>query len=120
MLILANQNAGDMRADIEQAIDALRPLVGGGEEPMFNLLVRYIAGRYVAMFFPRRAHRPACYFATGREQLAVSPAVLEMAGLLVTTEPDHFGRIDAATAQSIYDQVSLEPAHFAQLVAHLT
>jgi hypothetical protein len=50
----------------------------------------------------------------------VSPAVLEMAGLLVTTDPDHFERIDAATARSIYEQVTLEPSHFDQLAADLT
>jgi hypothetical protein len=82
---------------------------------MFNLLVRFADGRYVAVFFPRRAHRPACYFATGPERLAVSPAVLEMSGLLVTTDRDHFDRIDAATALSIYRQVSLEPSRFDQL-----
>jgi hypothetical protein len=126
MLILASPNADDVRADIERAVDSLRLVVRGcpdpapgDDEPMFNLLVRVTAGRYVAVLFPRRAHRPECYFATGRDHLAVSPAVLEMAGLLVTTDPDHFGRIDAATAQSIYEQVSLEPSRFEQLVAQL-
>ncbi|MGH7202287.1 MAG: DUF4922 domain-containing protein, partial [Planctomycetaceae bacterium] len=121
MLIFAGTDAADVQSDIEQTIDALRRLVvQADEEPMINLLVHFSAGRYVAVLFPRRAHRPSCYFDTGQDHLAVSPAILEMAGLLVTTEPDHFSRLDAATARSIYEQVSLEPSCFAQLVAQAT
>jgi hypothetical protein len=119
MLILASPDAEDIRERIEQAMNLLRRLMRSADEPMFNLLLHFDGGRFVAILFPRRAHRPACYFATGNEHLAVSPAVLEMAGLLVTTEADHFHRIDAATAVSIYEQVGLEPSICEQLAAQL-
>jgi hypothetical protein len=83
---------------------------------MFNLLAHVVAGRYTAVLIPRAVHRPACYFATGPDQLLISPAILEMCGILVTTEPDHFARIDGEAAQSIYEQVSISNAQFADLV----
>jgi hypothetical protein len=117
MLVLASPSAADVGADIEQTVESLRQLVGGQDEPMFNLIVHRAADRFVAVLFPRRAHRPACYFAEGREYIAVSPAVLEMSGLLVTTDPNHFERIDAESARSIYEQVSLELSIVERLTA---
>ena len=96
MLIFGSTKAAEVQADIERSIDALRQIEAATDEPMFNLLAHFQAGRYTAVLFPRAAHRPACYFTTGPDQLSISPAVLEMCGILVTTEPDHFARIDAA------------------------
>ena len=99
MLVFRNTNATEIAADIERSIDALQQIEATTDEPMFNLFAHFAAGRYTVVLFPRAAHRPACYFATGPDQLLVSPAVLEMCGILVTTEPEHFARIDTRAAQ---------------------
>ncbi len=85
------------------------------DEPMFNLLALFRDGRYICVLFPRAAHRPARYFAAEPERLAISPAALEMAGILIVAEPDHLDRLDAATARSIYEEVCLDKARFNQL-----
>ena len=87
---------------------------------MFNLLAHFDVGRFRAVLFPRAAHRPACYFNTGDEQLTISPAVLEMCGVLVTTEPEHFARLDAEIARGIYEEVSTDTARFEQVVRAVT
>jgi hypothetical protein len=119
MLVFRGTKAIDVAAEIEHSIDALQQIESATEEPMFNLLAQLTGGRYTAVLFPRAAHRPACYFATGPEQLLISPAILEMGGILVTTEPDHFARTDARAARAIYDVVSISVARFAELVAKL-
>jgi Domain of unknown function (DUF4922) len=119
MLYFTSPNPADALAGIQRAIEVLSDVNESDEEPMLNLLAHFKAGRYTAVLFPRRAHRPSQYFAAGNDRLAVSPAVLEMAGLLVTTDPAHFDRIDAATARSIYEQVSLDGACFNQVVAQV-
>ena len=68
------------------------------EEPMFNLLALFRDGCYICVLVPRAAHRPACYFADEPERIAISPAAVEMAGILVVAEPDHLDRVTAATA----------------------
>jgi hypothetical protein len=120
MLILASPDAAEVQGDMERAMEVLGQLVSAEDEPMFNLLAHVHADRCVAVLFPRRAHRPACYFAEGEDRLAVSPAVLEMAGLLVTTDREHFERIDAATARSIYEEVSVEAALCREVVDRMT
>jgi hypothetical protein len=111
-LAITSDSAATVETNLESAIDALRQLPPNepAQEPMLNLLAHFDTGRYTALLFPRTSHRPACYFATGPDQLAISPAVLEMAGLLVTTDPADYTRIDAPTARAIYDEVSLPAA----------
>jgi hypothetical protein len=117
MLVIRSINATDVAAGIERSIDALQQTEPTTAEPMFNLLARFAAGLYTVVLFPRAAHRPACYFATGQEQLLISPAVLEMGGILVATEPDHFARINTHAARTIYEDVSFSAARFEDLAA---
>jgi ATP adenylyltransferase/5',5'''-P-1,P-4-tetraphosphate phosphorylase II len=117
MLIFRGTNAADVAADIERSINTLQQLEATTDEPMLNLLAHFTADRSTVILFPRAAHRPACYFTKGADQLLISPAVLEMAGILVTTEPDHFARIDARAARTIYEDVSINAARFEDLVA---
>jgi hypothetical protein len=93
----------------------MQRIVSTNDEPMLNLLGHSRAGRFTVILFPRAAHRPACYFADGPEKLSVSPAILEMCGLLVTTHRDDFERIDAGIARAIYEEVSVQPDQFQHL-----
>ncbi|HEX5471348.1 MAG TPA: DUF4922 domain-containing protein [Lacipirellulaceae bacterium] len=117
MLIFRNANAADIAADIDRAIDVLAEINSTSDEPMLNMVGHYHDDHYTAILFPRAAHRPACYFATGADQLLISPAVLEMSGILVATQADHFSRIEADIARAIYEEVSIPTAHFKQLAA---
>jgi hypothetical protein len=119
MVFISGTSAGDVAVNIGRLIDTLRQIEATGDEPMFNLVARFDAGHYAVVLFPRAAHRPACYFATGPDQLLVSPAVLEMCGILVATEPDHFARIDARVARGIYEEVSISANRFADLAAKI-
>jgi Domain of unknown function (DUF4922) len=119
MLVFRNTNAVDLVADIERSVDALQPIDATTDEPMLNLIGHFETGRYTVVLFPRAAHRPKCYFATGPEQVLVSPAVLEMGGILVTTDPEHFARIDSRTAHAIYQEISISPSRFVEIGARI-
>jgi hypothetical protein len=117
MLIARDADLAPVSRAIEKAISMLTDIEQPSDEPMLNLLARYDRNQYAAILFPRRAHRPACYFATGPEQLLISPAILEMCGILVATEAEHFERIDAKIARGIYQEVSISDTDFARLEA---
>ena len=119
MLVIRNTSATDVVIGIERSINALQQIEATTDEPMFNLLAHFAADHYTVVLFPRAAHRPACYFAAGPNQLLISPAVLEMCGLLVTTDAEHFARIDFRTAQTIYEEVTISDAKLADLVAKI-
>jgi hypothetical protein len=116
MLVIRGKDAAEVADHIQQCINALQQIEASTGEPMFNLLAHFAAGRYTIVLFPRAAHRPACYFAAGPDQLLISPAVLEMSGLLVATEPDHFARVDERVARAIYEDVSMSTPQFGGLV----
>jgi hypothetical protein len=107
MIVVTGTDAAQVAKLTETAIDALPRVEGRLDEPMLNLLAHHDGNHFTAVLFPRRAHRPACYFADEADRIAVSPAILEMCGILVVTEPQDFERIDADIARGIYEEVSL-------------
>ncbi len=119
-LVFGGTRDAGIHSDIERSVEVLRQIELATDEPRFNLLAHFHVGRWTAVLFPRAAHRPACYFATGPDQLLVSPAILEMCGILVTTEPDHFARLQASAVNAIFAEVCISPTHFRQLVAKVT
>lgn len=116
MLVIDSADAAEAADLLGRTLEELRVLAGAADEPLLNLIGHFDGDRHRVVVFPRTAHRPACFFATGREQLTVSPAVLEMGGVMVTTEPEHFDRVVAETARGIYDEVSV-PAYVVGEVA---
>lgn len=103
---------------IESAeIDSLRALFeilyqsmevrAGSSEPMMNLLAWYETGKWVVCVFPRAAHRPSCYFAEGENHLLVSPAVIDLGGVLITPREKDFEQITAPHLHTILSEVCL-------------
>ena len=78
-----------------------------GEEPMVNLVALARGEALEVLVFPRRRHRPACYDGPVESRIRVSPAALEMAGLVVVTEREHFDRLNESAAEAIYREVSV-------------
>ena len=91
-----------------------------GEEPMMNIVAWRQDDDVLAVVFPRRKHRPECYFATEERQLMVSPGALDMAGLLITPRACDFERITAETAYQILREVSITDDDMASVVAATT
>jgi hypothetical protein len=116
MLLVAGEDAAEVEVDLTRALESLCRDAPAGEEPMFNLVATQRGGRVKAALFPRASHRPSCYFAEGEGRLAISPAALEMAGVLVVAEPEQLDRVDAAAARRIYEEVSIDRARFERLV----
>jgi len=73
-------------------------------EPMVNVLAVHRDGHYVTLVFPRHKHRTAG-FVPGGGGLAISPAGLEMAGLIVVSDLDQFERVDVAQVETIFEEV---------------
>ncbi len=119
IVLFASPDLADVAADLNATLDVLSRSASPGEEPKINLVATIREGRIVAALFPRSAHRPSCYFALGADRVAISPAALEMSGVLVVAEPEHFSRVDAAVARRIYQEVSFNAAQFDELVEDL-
>lgn len=107
MVVFQGSELCSIEIAINRSISFLAKLKLEQVEPMFNLLAFFQQRHYTAVLFPRTAHRPQCFFAEGENRLAISPAILEMCGILVTSEPSDFSRVTTETAYGIYQEVSV-------------
>lgn len=105
-VFICNHSADILPEMINQYLESL-PLHEGESEPRYNLFAWQDKQRGFTMaYFPREGHRPACYTATGGEQLLVSPGALDMAGLLVTPRKEDFDKITKSDITQIYKEVA--------------
>lgn len=105
-VFICNHSADILPEMINQYLQSF-PLHEGESEPRYNLFAWQDKQRGFTMaYFPREKHRPACYTATGGEQLLVSPGALDMAGLLVTPRKEDFDKIIESDITQIYKEVA--------------
>lgn len=90
------------------------------DEPLLNLVATYQNGQWTVFLLPRSRHRPTCYLAEGDKQLTISPAAIDLAGVLVVPQPDHFARLTAQNVAEIYAEVTLDRAPYHELFQRLT
>ncbi|MFN7948554.1 MAG: DUF4922 domain-containing protein [Blastocatellia bacterium] len=117
-LLLARSGDGNALADwFARAVDALAAVTHSDGEPLLNLVVRHDGAAWTICCFPRSKHRPARYFAEDETKLTISPAGIDLAGVVVVPEAAHFARLTAADVGEIYAEVTLDDVRFAQWLA---
>jgi Domain of unknown function (DUF4922) len=102
---------------VRRAIDVLADLVGRERaEPLLNAAAFGEATDLSVLLFPRSKHRPAA-FHTG--ELRVSPAALDMCGVLVAPFADDFARLDGDSVDALFREVSVSDALLQTVAARL-
>ena len=109
LILIEGSTPEDVCTNLRGSIDALGIDADRHEEPMLNIIGHYDDGTFRLVVFPRRAHRPAAFYRKDAHRIMVSPAVMEMGGMIVTPSETDFNRLDAETIQEIYREVSLMP-----------
>ncbi len=108
LMIGCGGNREQMISWFNRAIEHLSSIVVAESEPMINLIVTYQQGQWTIFIMPRGKHRPECYYAEGDAKLTISPAAIDLAGVMVVPEPEHFARITAEDIERIYDEVTFD------------
>jgi len=86
------------------------------EEPMMNILTLFKAGRWRTLIFPRVLHRPFQYFEDGEKNILVSPASVDMGGVIITPLEKDFKKITKEDIKDIFRQVLLPNDRFDDLI----
>lgn len=119
-LIIRGGNKLDLAQWIQTVVNVLADLIGTKPaEPMLNLLYTSRGRNWEVVMFPRERHRPSAFYSSGDDRLIVSPAAIDMGGLLVVPERRDFDRMDAAIVESVYREVTLVDEKFARLMGVL-
>jgi len=115
LLVACGKERSPLITWFERTTACLAAVTGGSDpEPMLNLVVTFGPAGWTILFFPRGKHRPACYYADGEAKLTVSPAAIDLAGVLVVPDASHFARISERDIEQIYLEVTLDTPRFAE------
>lgn len=75
-------------------------------EPMMNIIACYRNHSFKVHFIPRKAHRPVQYYDRDeRKKIVVSPASVDLAGIIITPREEDFLKLDRESVSDIYRQV---------------
>ena len=88
-------------------------------EPMMNIVSWRNDDEYLSVVFPRRKHRPGCYYTQGIDQYLISPGALDMAGLIITPRQEDFERLSPETALNILHEVALTKDELQEVIDRL-
>lgn len=107
LMAFEGRDRGKLDKEFARAIGELAALTNADAEPMLNLLLTYRRDHWQGFILPRGKHRPACYDAEGDAKLTISPAAIDLAGVVVVPQPEHFARVTAEDLAAIFAEVGL-------------
>ncbi len=111
----------DRKESLERAFEHISTFMRqlrDGEEPMLNILA-YFHKKWQVLVFPRKKHRPWQFFEEGASNILLSPASVDMGGVMITPLEKDFLKISQADIQDIYAQIGPSAGQFEKLSSYL-
>lgn len=87
-----------------------------GKEPMMNVLTFFEKGQWHVIIFPREKLRPSHFYETDENQFVVSPAAVELGGIMVMPRKEDFVSISDKIVSEIFGEVTLSSKSFEHLI----
>lgn len=89
-------------------------------EPMINMISAFDEKEgWQIYIFPRKAHRPKCFYEKGDKKLMISPAVIDFSGTLILPREEDFEKINKNDIHNIFNDVVVGKELFDYLKAHI-
>lgn len=85
-------------------------------EPMLNMLCSWEDGHWTVHIFPRQLHRPWQFFETDEKQILLSPASVDIGGVLITPREEDFDKISKNEVLDIFNQICLDEKKFEKII----
>jgi len=109
---IESRDKGELLFVFKSLISAFRKISPPHEEPLLNVLANYQENIWRLILFPRSRHRSTHFFETWEKQLLISPAAVDMGGLLIVPREEDFNKITSKDVIEIYRQVTLSKEYF--------
>ena len=116
--VIRSADASAAAACFGKLYEALEVLPADAE-PMMNVLTWYDSDGWTSCVFPRTKHRPACFYGEGATDLLVSPASVDLAGVMIVPRKDDFVKITAENIRAIFKEVCIDDSALQRLVGKL-
>jgi len=109
VFVLRSRGMGQLEKRLESLMGILEEVTHSDEEPLVNIAAYFEDGQWTAFVFPRGKHRPRVY-ETGER--TVSPATIDLCGVLVVPVEKDFTEIRGPEIESIFEEVTLQKKEF--------
>ncbi|MCG3157784.1 MAG: hypothetical protein DKINENOH_04420 [bacterium] len=119
VLLLTGFEAAALATVWRRTLAAMQAVLPIDHEPMLNAICFYEDELYHVLLFPRHKHRPEVFFREGEDRILISPAAVDMGGLIVTPIEKDFRQVEAALVADIYREVSIPPEVTHQILARI-
>jgi hypothetical protein len=116
ILILEASDQSSLQKMIHQWISISKSIIPNSDEPLMNIICSYSLEKWTCIIIPRKKHRPDVYFHSGEEQVLVSPASVDMGGLIILPREKDFMKMTAKIIERIFCEVSLEQDLFDRIL----
>lgn len=97
----------------------LLPVGEGDYEPMLNVLCSCDNEEWTITLFPRKKHRPSCYGTDGDDNILISPASVDMGGVLAVPLEKDFEKIGEKEITMIFNDVCYSAEEIHQMIQNL-
>ena len=88
-------------------------------EPMLNILVSHNEKGWIIHIIPRKVHRPVQFFLEGGGKILLSPASVDLGGVIITPREEDFHKITKDDIADIFSQVCLDESELSYLFSHI-
>lgn len=88
-------------------------------EPMLNILSGYSSDEWTVHIFPRKQHRPRQFFSSDGDKLLISPAAVDLGGVLITPREEDFEKITGEDVIDIFRQVCFSDTEIEAFVSEI-
>jgi ATP adenylyltransferase/5',5'''-P-1,P-4-tetraphosphate phosphorylase II len=100
----------------DRLFDRLSDIQPDRPEPMLNILAMNTSGEWIIHIIPRKQHRPVQFFGKGSKQILISPAAVDLGGVIITPREEDFDRIRKSDIEDIFRQICFEESELAGLL----
>ena len=100
---------------LHQVLSYLKSLTHSPEEPLINIIISGTENTFTAIMFPRKAHRPECFFREDSGKFLVSPGAVDVAGSIILPLKADYDRMDRNLLLNIFSEVCLDHSIFQNL-----
>ncbi|MFH0843040.1 MAG: DUF4922 domain-containing protein [Bacteroidota bacterium] len=105
IITLTGNDGSSLSGVFAQLFDKFSDIHPEKPEPTLNILAAFSEEGWAVHVIPRKKHRPSQFFIEGKYQILVSPAAVDLGGVIITPREEDFSKITKADVEDIFGQV---------------
>jgi hypothetical protein len=121
MVFIESNEKSEINNIFKKVFSLFENLASNSVEPMVNIICNYeMEVGWNVIIFLREKHRPDYFLRKDPEKILVSPAAIDLGGVLITPRESDFKRMNKELVGEILNEVSLNPQKFSLLAENFT